>query len=395
MPQKHIIFIVNLLQDINIIRPLAYLAARELEVEIDFLLTSKFLNRDRQQIWQRELALICADIHGTMFIFDSPAEACRILQGKNGLLIAASESDLPGHSDTHNVFRIAPSSFLKITLQHGYECVGFLQNREHIIAHGRDVTFAADVICGWCEPRALTSLTVSERPKLYVSGPSTVLQVPTPGPDHPPVIGGLVCENLHSVRLRTGGNFGASFMDIFFQYCRTLAAAGQGITLRPHPGGQYVLKNNVQLPKEVTINNLPMYRVNLKGYQFGISAPSTVVLDMVLAGIPVAVWHDDAGIMDHSNYDGLTEISGLEDWLAFARDVAIRSDMLLERQRRFLERIPMPTDPKEVYRRFARLLANGSDVGATTIDTVGRTDWQHGADGSLSRAARPVTALGL
>ncbi|WP_230534257.1 hypothetical protein [Microvirga roseola] len=393
MRQKYILFIVNLLQDINIIRPLVYLAARELDAGIGFLVTSRFMQRDRQQTWQRELAQMCADVHGDMFIFDTPAEAYRILQGKSGILIAASESDLPGHSDTHNAFRIAPSSFLKITLQHGYECVGFLQNREHNKAHGRNVTFAADIICGWCEPRALTALAVSERPKLYVSGPSTILQVPTRGPDHPPVAGGLVCENLHSVRLRTGGNFGASFMDVFFQFCGRLAEHGQVITLRPHPGGQYVLKNNVQLPDQVTINNLPMYRVNLKSYAFGISAPSTVVLDMVLARIPVAVWHDDGGVMDFSNYEGLTDISGLDDWLAFARDVAARRDMLLDRQRRFLERIPMPTDPKEVYRRFARLLANGSDTVSGTIASV--PGQSHAVDGSLARVARPVTALGL
>jgi hypothetical protein len=96
--------------------------------------------------------------------------------------------------------------------------------------------------------------------------------------------------------------------------------------------------------------------VNIAAYRFGISAPSTIVLDMVLAGIPVAYWRDPDGIMDASTYDGLTEISGLDDWLAFERDVRLRPAMILDRQRDFLERLRMPTDAAEIYRRFARLI---------------------------------------
>jgi hypothetical protein len=60
--------------------------------------------------------------------------------------------------------------------------------------------------------------------------------------------------------------------------------------------------------------------------------------------------------MDASNYDGLTEISVLEDWLAFERDVRVRPQMILDRQQAFVERLAMPTDPVEVYRRFTRLI---------------------------------------
>jgi hypothetical protein len=145
-------------------------------------------------------------------------------------------------------------------------------------------------------------------------------------------------------------------MDIFFAFCGRMASRGEQVTLRPHPGGQYVLKNKVELPDNVQLNMLPLYAFDMKNYRFGISAPSTIVFDMVLAGIPVAVWRDPGGIMDASNYEGLTEISTLDDWLAFERDVRLRPDMIMDRQHEFVRRLAMPSDLAVVYGRFARLI---------------------------------------
>lgn len=361
MTKRHTIFLVNLLQDVNIVRPLAYLAA-ELGTEVGFLLSHKFLERDAAGVWQLEVQKIAVDVGARLTVYDSELAAYMALQGKSGVLIAASESTLTAHAQTHNVFRAAPSGFLKITLQHGFECVGFLQNREHNIAHGRNVGFAADVVGGWCDGSVLTSMAPSERSKLYVTGPSALVPVASaarPAARDARAGGGIVCENLHSVRLNISGDFKASFMDTFFAFCAQMEARGESVTLRPHPGGQYVVKNNVALPPNVGLNNRPMYDVDLSAYDFGVSAPSSVVVDMVLAGIPTAVWVDGDGVMDASNYDGLTTISALEDWLAFARDAALRPDMLQARQSAFIERIRMPTDPQDVRARFARLLSGG------------------------------------
>ena len=147
-------------------------------------------------------------------------------------------------------------------------------------------------------------------------------------------------------------------MDIFFAFCAELQKRDEGVTLRPHPGGQYVLKNKVELPANVQLNNRPIYETDLSRYAFGISAPSTIVFDMVLAGLPVAVWRDPAGIMDAGNYEGLTTISTLGDWLAFERDVRLRPEMIVDRQNAFLARLSMPMDPHEIYRRFARLIVS-------------------------------------
>lgn len=360
MLRDRIFFVTNLLQDINILRPLVYLAARETDARIGFLVSDRFLGRDLQGIWRAEILALAAEVGASVHVYATAAEAFVLLQGGRGLLIAGSESDLGAHDVVHDLFRTAPPGYLRITLQHGLECVGFLQNREHVMAYGRNVGFAADVVCSWAYPPTLAAMIPSQRSKLYVTGPSTLLQVAVRGPDHPPVAGGMVCENLHSVRLRASGEHGRPFMDTFQSFCAVLAEAGETVTLRPHPGGQYVIRNNVALPPNVILNNLPIYRVDLAAYDYGISAPSTIVLDMVLAGMPVGVWRDPGGVMDTAAYDGLTPVSSLEDWVAFLREVRGDRTAILARQARFLERLAMPLDPAEIYRRFARLLVNAT-----------------------------------
>lgn len=364
-----IVFLFNLVQDVSIIRPLAYLVRRETDHEIVFLVSHGFLDRDRQKIWQRELGQLRADIGAEMSLYATALDAFTILQSRHGFLVAASESSLSGHMATHDVFRAASQGFVRVTLQHGYECVGFLQNREHNLAHGLNVTFAADVLCGWSEAPILSSMPLSERSKLYVTGPSTVLQRGGSSQDNTE-LGGIVCENLHSVRLRASGDHGASFMEVFGQFCDAFRDYGLPVTLRPHPGGQYVLKNNVPLLDNVTINNRPIYRANLSSYMFGISAPSTVLLDMLLAGIPTALWHDEHNVMDFSNYEGLTSITTLSDWIAFVRDAVLRRDALIAGQQDFLDRLAMPLNPTDVYARFARLFASGASGPAVSASVV-------------------------
>lgn len=364
MSRPHLVLLVNLLQDVNILQPLVPLAAAELDVTILFLVSHKFAERDTQGLWRSELHEIAAQADAAVLSYDSEYAAVRALAGKRGVLVAASESDLSAHAQTHNVFRAAPPGFLRVTLQHGFECVGFLQNRDHYKAHGRTITFAADVVCGWTPLSAMRSMAASERSKYFMTGPSALLQ-PAPKQEPERTRGGLVCENLHSVRMKVSGDFKASFMDTFFAFCSELEQQGRHLALRPHPGGQYVLKQNIDLPANVNLNNLPMYKVDLRRFDYGISAPSSVVVDMVLAGIPTAVWQDENGIMDAGNYAGLCSISGLQDWLEFERDARLRRDQMLQRQAGFLQRSGLLTDRPSVRERFLRVLSGA--LGLTAV----------------------------
>lgn len=359
MAGGHVVFLVNLLQDINIVRPLALLASLHTEAEIVFLVSDRFIVRDTRGAWQLELDELVAGVEGSIHVYDSEFAAFQVLAGRGGLLIAASESSLPAHIHTHDVMRVAPRTFLKVTLQHGFECVGFLQSREHDKAHGRRITFAADIICGWCDVAAMRSLAPSEKSKYLLTGPTSLLYAPARNESTGSTGGGLVCENLHSVRMQASGDFKATYMETFAAFCEVLGMRGERVTLRPHPGGQYVLKNKLDMPANVTIDNHPMYKVDLAAYAYGISAPSSVIIDFVLAGVPVAVWQDEEGAVDVSSYEGLTVISSVGDWLAFVRDVQLRRGMILERQARFLARSRLQVDRKEVQDSYLGLLRRG------------------------------------
>lgn len=356
MSASYVIFVINLLQDVNIVRPLVYMAALDLGRPTLLMVSAKFRIRDKSGTWQKELAGILRDTGATLANFTDEVDAIEILQDKAGLLIAASESHLVNHKLVHDLMAAAPSSLLKITLQHGFECVGFLQSQDQNQAHGRNITFAADIIGGWCTAERLKDIAPSQRHKLYVTGPAAVLQRPAPSESTQRFAHGLVCENLHSPRMNTAGDFKGSFLEIFGQYCSAQAADGRMVALRPHPGGQYTLKKKVPLPGNVVLENAPIYKVDLSRYAYGISAPSSIIIDMVLAGIPVAVWQDEGSLMDMDNYAGLTHISKLQDWLDFSREAVAHPERYLAQQQDFLKRQQMPTEPEVVYRHYAELL---------------------------------------
>jgi glycosyltransferase involved in cell wall biosynthesis len=350
---KKAIFIINLLQDINILRPLIYLASRDLKLPTELIITSAFNKRDIDNIWRREITQLVKDTCSLTFWVQDDFEAYKVLDGKRGIIFAASESDLSAHAPTHNLFKMAPSGLLKVTLQHGFECVGFLQSKQHIIAHGEHITFGADVVCGWSELSRLTSMAESQKSKLLVTGPTAAIQQPSTTKKKPY---GLICENLHSVRLSASGNLKMSFMDMFARFSLQLRKNRMKVALRPHPGGQYVIKNNIKMEPNVELNNAPMYKVDLSQYAYGVSAPSSVIIDMILAGIPVAVWRDDNGVMDTDNYYGLTQVSNAENLMEFTQDATLNPEKYIERQRVFLKRSGLKTQPQWVYKQYRSLI---------------------------------------
>jgi len=329
------------------------MAANDLQSPILILVTEAFHKRDKTGLWQKELDEISLSTSAKLHVFANEFQALQILKDISGVMIAGSESHLNAHKPVRDLFRAAPSCFTKITLQHGYECVGFLQSYDQDIAHGTGITFAADVICGWCHPERLTAVAPSQRHKLRVTGPSSVLQKPSGSKK----IGiGIVCENMHSPRLNTRGDFKTDFLDIFSQYCQELAKDKRSVTLRPHPGGQYTIKNNVVLARNVVINNDPIYKVDLSTFSYGISAPSSILIDMLLADIPTAVWCDSNAVMDLGNYEGLTRISSLEDWLRFTQEAIQRPEQFLNKQRAFLKNQKLILDRDHVHNSYADLL---------------------------------------
>lgn len=365
--KPNVAFVFDLLQDVNILWPVAKFVDAETNFNILLLISDRFAARDKTGAWRQELEQLAAETGAAVLHFSQTYEAYSLLLGGRGIIFAGSESNLGAHATSHNLFVSAPPGYTRVTLQHGYECIGFLQNREQSIAFGTDIRFGADMLCSWMPVDRLREMAAIEKPKVVVTGPASLL---LPGNDaargtsNGAARQGLVCENLHSVRLNTGGDFKASYMDTFNVFSEQLRARGSTLALRPHPGGQYVVRNAVPLPANVTLANEPMYKLDLSRFAYGISAPSSVLIDMVLAGIPTAVWQDPDGAIDASAYDGLAKITTAEEWLAFAEAAMRDPAPFLERQAAFLERTGIVTEREKVRRAFLELISS-TCTGAT------------------------------
>lgn len=317
-------FIVNLLQDVNILRPLIYITADDLGLKPFVLVTKEFIQRDKSKIWMNELDAISEDTQATLLVIDSLIDLWQKLSScTSGFLVSASESDLHSHKETHEIFKVAPSSIRTVTLQHGFECVGFLMNEHHQKHHGNSVGFASDYICGWTPKHLQRNLRPLQHSRYLNLGPTAWLKqtskrkITSEFDDlnaHPI---GIVCENLHSVRFRENASVNL-FMQQFFELAEYLDARGQQIALRPHPGGQYSIKRKASLPRNVVLVNQPSYKVNWQSYSFGISAPSSVLFDLMVNKVPVMVWQDQQQTIDISQHTFLPLAQNAKDMISFA-----------------------------------------------------------------------------
>ncbi len=350
-------FLFDLIQDVSVLRPIVRTLARDTDLEIVLLVSRQFEGRDKEWMWRAELDQLGAECGALRVRFDSPLGAIQPLQQRRGMIFSASESNLAAHAINHQVFLSMPAAFTRITVQHGYECVGFNQNREQTIAHGSSVRFAADILCGWVGKEALRHLCPSERDKYVQLGPPALLNRlfdrHKPGAT---MDGGLVCENLHSVRMRTTGNFQATYLSTLLAFAEAQARKGRNVAVRPHPGGQFVIKNRVELPRNVVLANKPMFKTDLESFSFGISAPSSVLIDLVLAGVPTAVWSDREDLLDATAYSGLARVSTVEDWEAFSEAAILDPTSFVERQAVYLRRTGLDVAPQIIRERLLRLV---------------------------------------
>lgn len=353
-----VVFIFNLLQDVTVFWRLAMLVSEKTSFSIEFLVTENFMNKDADERWQSEIAELELRVSARVERCHQPSDIYDILKGRRGVIFSASESSLNPHRFAHEMFRKAPVGFVRVTLQHGFECSGFRQNREQSLAFSNNVEFAADIICSWTGPEKLTHTHLSDLAKVVVTGPTSRIrndQLLTLDEGEGSKIG-LVCENLHSTRMNTVADFRSGFMETLMGFGRFMVKRGNKVAVRPHPGGQYVVKNAVALPDGMELHNQPMYRLDLSQYAYGISAPSSVLIDMVLAGIPTAVWQDSDHLIDTSAYEGLTKISTLGDWIAFANAAITNPAPFLEQQERFIAESGLVIDPQRVEDNYLSLV---------------------------------------
>src|ERR1041384_6261984 len=149
-----IVFYVALPQDVAGLRPLILLAHSLPAKRVEILVSRTLVGLP----FGDEVDKVSSELRLPKTYFDSSEDAARKLEGRSGMVIVGHESNVPPHHWTHDLFKVLPAPFQKVTLQHGFECVGFLHNAAHEAAYGT-VGFAADIVVGWFAEERLKNLS--------------------------------------------------------------------------------------------------------------------------------------------------------------------------------------------------------------------------------------------
>jgi len=349
-----IAFHFGLVQDVAVLRPLVRLAASTASANLHLLVSSKFEELDSGGRWRSEIDRLAGEVGVVPLVYENAFDVLRLLGAGTGLVIAGSESDARAHLEAHQLFRALPGRYRTVTLQHGFECVGFLHNARHDATAGKNVRFAADMAVSWFELDRMHSVAVRERSKLFVAGPPILIEPPRRQQEAHADLPGMICENLHSVRF-ANGRLRQGFLEAFSTFSDRLAMVGGRLALRPHPAGRFTERSQLKVPVNVELSQAPLYDLDLAGFAYMISAPSTILFDFVLAGVPVATWIDHDGQVDARNFDGLAQVTTVDDWWRFHCAARWERNALVGAQDRFLERLGMPTNVPDRYRQLLSL----------------------------------------
>ena len=139
---RSVLFLFNLVQDLNILYKLIYLCKDDSHYNVVIIITNEFILRDKDQLLIKEINLIKKDLNIDTFFVNSNIEFFNLLNNLGrSILISASESSVnsDSHKETNEIFNFCPTNITKITIQHGFECVGFLQNNNHNFIHGTNI----------------------------------------------------------------------------------------------------------------------------------------------------------------------------------------------------------------------------------------------------------------
>ncbi|MEM8853731.1 MAG: hypothetical protein AAGD34_08525, partial [Pseudomonadota bacterium] len=202
-----VVLVAHLIQDLAVLAPLVRHAKRCGFDDVRILAAERLVETE---VGAARLSVI-ADGHPVV-PFANTAEALRALNGVSGLVVFASESRSEHHRPCAHLAAALPSRFVSATLQHGYECLGFLHNRAHDAAR-EDAGSNADILCAWFGSDRAVSVPPKDTGKVMTTG-ATLFLDPAPAAWLSAILAGtagqdrgcdgrlLVCENLQSVRLR-------------------------------------------------------------------------------------------------------------------------------------------------------------------------------------------------
>lgn len=323
--RMNVVIVLDLIQDFEVLRPLVTRCAQSpawsnLWISIsDRVMTS--------HMWP-QISIYLDVMQIRWFKPISPLDVVNVLGGERAVLITASESSANGHKFSHTVCQLANRKTFKITVQHGYECVGLRHHQAHDASLPEGVRFASDVVFTWSATDQLTNVHPSDRAKCIPVGIVKSGAQESAVEDH---IGQqlmhtygtfrqtalhrriLVAENLHSVRFVDANRY-----QRFLEFIRGLEADSLfDLTLRSHPGKRTLECDDTF--KGYNFLKGTMRSQHFQAFDAFVSPPSTIVLDAVLAGVPTAIWSVRKQLGDCENYAQipvLNSSSEIGSWLA-------------------------------------------------------------------------------
>ncbi|OYX35505.1 MAG: hypothetical protein B7Y99_03065 [Caulobacterales bacterium 32-69-10] len=335
---------LDLIQDLDPLLPLLDALRTRPDVHLDVAVTSWASRRSPRvgaELQARGLAYEILD-RGAVLEGRGP-----VLRGVDGVL-AAAESSLGAHACTHTLFQRAHEARTPtFAMQHGVENVGL-----HHVSGEDDASVTADYLFVWFPwDRTPPSVPAALRPRL--------VHVGRPGPPKPELadLGAnfaafdsvvAVFENLHWSR------YDQNWRTRFLADCTEFAFAepSRAVILKPHHAGLWSVKNRHLIPQWPS-NLIVADPTDAFWEPFTagalvhladvvITTPSTVALDAVQAGKPVAV---GAYGLDLRAYAPLPLLQKAQDWSDFIAQVATVDNA--RRRATFLARTAVGDRPSE------------------------------------------------
>ena len=328
------VFILDLIQDFEVLQPLILRCVvsyvwRDLMISVSGRII-------KSHIWIYVKPFI-ESLGIAWFKPSDPWDTVNALGESRSVLITASESTANGHIFCHTVCRLASRRTIKITLQHGYECVGLRHHQAHDLHFSQGVRFASDFVLTWSNIEQLNNIHPSDLNKCIPVGVIKTFAedvavkrliekrnapaLPSVGCH---VASLLVAENLHSVRFVNAQRY-QRFLNFIndAEYDFWFA-----LTVRSHPG-------KLTLQKDKNQHNFSFLEGMLRAsdmakFDLFVSPPSTIILDAVLAGVPTAIWSDRKELGDCENYATIPSVCDLVELEQFKQDSNLMEKIRLD-----------------------------------------------------------------
>lgn len=323
--RTRMVAILDLLQDFEILQPFIVRAAAD---GSPFDLTVSVADRVvKSHVWS-ELEPLLRTLGVAWFTPIGPIDVSQALGPGRSVLLMASESSARAHSFCHQACKVSPPGALRVSLQHGFECIGLRHHRAHERQFSSHVRFASDMVLTWSAADDLPDLHPLERDKCIAVGVTKSFAelaaacdeaawhdeaaAPSAGTDPTETMRLLIAENLHSIRFSTPTRY-----QRFLQFVEAADAASDiDLTIRAHPAARTLEKIRANRYRYLTGSLRP---TTLAAFDAVVSAPSTLLLDAAMAGAQAAVWSEASGLGDCANYKALPVVTDIDDVAALSR----------------------------------------------------------------------------